>query len=146
MLRALPSAGVNTTNWDPFVNLIFKTKLDERTKSEWLEKQVREKLKTTRNFLDFLENRAIELRPGQGDRLSHMLRGDACGIKRQVPKRIFQVNEKKIEKPPQSEKKCPACSQGHLIFECFKFKKETAKNRSELMKKFRLCFKCLLSP
>lgn len=142
MLRALPSAGVQVSQWDPFINLIIKSKLDDFTRSEWRQKNPSDKLASTTDLIDFLENKSIELRPGTGERLSHMLRGE---VKKNSPKKIFQVNEKKQEKSSHNDKRCPVCKSTHFIQECFKFKKLTAKERSNLIKKLKLCFKCLFN-
>lgn len=92
MFHALPGLGTKIENWDPFINFIVKTKIDEETRSEWRQKQVKEKLVKTTDLLDFLENRASELQPAQSQHLSQMLNNES---KRKFNKKIFQVTEKK---------------------------------------------------
>lgn len=137
MLRALPSLNVEVDNWDPFVNLIIITKLDEETRQEWKQKVGRNTSSTVRQLLDFLETRAVELQPTQGDRLSQLLKNDA--IRRQ-PKKIFQITGKKKE---NSKLECPVCGGPHRIWNCEKIRSECAKVRTEMIRDLKMCFKCL---
>lgn len=146
MLRALPNLGAKVENWDPIVNLIICSKLNEDLRSGWEQKKERDDLKLTKDLLKYLEGKAIELQPKQSDRLSQMLKGDN---RRTQPRRVFQINEKKVEKEkPQQDgekkNKCLICGGNHKIRNCFKFKRECAKVRTEIVKSLKLCFKCLL--
>lgn len=143
LLRALPGIKIKVDNWDPFLIFIIKTKLDEETRSEWKQKQVKEKLTKVTDLLDFLENRAIELQPSQSEKLSQML---SCDIKKKPKRQVFQVTDTtpvttvKNHKPKSG---CPVCEGAHKIFACPKFKNGNAKTRSDLIRKSNLCFKCL---
>lgn len=49
MLRALPGFGLHVEHWDPFVNLVLKTKLDETTRGEWKQKRIRNEVNPLKN-------------------------------------------------------------------------------------------------
>lgn len=140
MMRALPSLGANVIDWDPFILLIMTLKLDEETRSEWKRSVGRKENVQANDLIEFLEVRAIDLQPSQGDRLSYMLKGD---VHRRQPKRIFQVRNTE-ESPKPKEHQCPLCAGNHRIWNCDKLKKECAKVRTDMIKSLQLCFKCLL--
>lgn len=131
MLRALPGLGVNVENWDPIIQLIICSKLNDELRSEWRTKVTEENKKGVKSLLEYLEKRAIELQPSQGDRLSKMLKGDTC---RKPPRKVFQTNKKE----------CLVCKGNHSVWDCYMLKKECAKARSNIIKTLGLCFKCLL--
>ena len=139
MLRTLPRLDVDVEHWDPFVTLIINSKLDDETRSDW-KQQIGRREVTTARMIDFLELRAIELQPTQGDKLSVMLRGD----NRRPPRNIFQVSEQ--QKPEKENKKleCLICKGPHRLWNCKKLLAECAKTRTEIIKSLRVCFKCLL--
>lgn len=116
MLRALPTLNCPVRGWDPFVNFIISTKLDEETRNEWKTRiGRRDKVKVT-ELLDFLEIRAIETQPTQGERLSQMLKGD---FRRDRPRKIFQLMEKKDVLPLEKPKtECPLCKGPHRLWNC----------------------------
>lgn len=136
MLRALPSLGAKVKDWDPFILLIIMTKLDEESRFDW-KKHIgrRDKIKVS-NLIEFLELKAIDLQPNQGDHLSQMLKGEK-GCQR----KIFQINEKSSHK---GKKECPLCKGDHYIWHCSKLKKECAKVRTDIIRTLKVCFKCLL--
>lgn len=141
MLRALPGLKVPVTNWDPMVNFIIKCKLDDHTRAEWKQLKGKKESPKTRDLLDFLETRAIELLPSQSERLSDMMRGDH---RRPQNKRVvFQITEPKGNKP-DNKLECLICKKNHRIWNCSMLKKESAKVRSDMIKSMGLCFKCLL--
>lgn len=140
MIRALPNLGVEVSSWDPFISMIISSKLDEFTRYQWKEKQGRTPFSVIQ-LIDFLELRAIELQPSQGERLSQMLRGD--NNKKGPPRRIFQINEQKQEKS-ENKKECHLCKGQHRLWNCDKLKSECAKVRTEMLRTLRVCFKCLL--
>lgn len=153
MIRALPHLGVVVTGWDPFINLIIGSKLDEETRQEWKQKKGPQAKTNVQELLEWLETRAIELQPSHSDRLSRMLKGET---RKHQPKRVFQVTEKKketaeksnrtTEKPGDAERtnKCLICGGNHKVRDCFKFMRECAKARTDIIKTLKLCFKCLL--
>lgn len=145
MLRALPNLGVEVASWDPFVEFIITTKLDEETRQEWKAKKGAHAKANVSQTLAWLEDKAIELQPSHSDRLSKMLKGDHQPRKHQQ-KRIFQVNERKNPIQTEGEKhgRCPLCGGPHKLRDCAKFRGATAKARTEILKTLRLCFKCLL--
>lgn len=157
MLRALPNLGANIEFWDPIINLIICSKLNEELRTEWKQKKGRDQKKTI-ELLDHLENKAIQLQPTQGDRFSQMLKGETRRadfrrgeIRRgntyqNPPKKVFQVNEnKKVQaKKEKAKKECLLCKGNHNIWDCNMLKKETAKVRTSMIKALGLCFKCLL--
>lgn len=144
MLRALPNLGATVTNWDPIVNLIISSKLNEELRSEWAEKRERDNVKGTSDYLNFLERKAIELQPKQGERLSQMLKGDYRGKLQQ--RKVFQITEKKTEPNSKAaaKKECLICKGNHHTWDCNMLKKESAKARTSIVKALGLCFKCLL--
>lgn len=142
MLRALPGLNVTVDNWDPFMIFIIKTKVDDETRYEWKQKQVKENLVKVSDLLDFLENKAIELQPTQSGKLSQMM---SCEIRKKPHPKVFQVSDPVPEKQLKQSSGCPACDGSHRITDCFKFKKSDAQNRSKLARKLNLCFKCLAS-
>lgn len=141
MLHALPGLGVQIENWDPFISLIINTKLDEMTRFDWKQKMGGREVVPVKELLGFLETRAIELQPSQGDRLSQLLKGEV----RREKKRIFAIKAAATVEPearPKNEKRCPLCKGNHTIFHCDKLQRECAKVRSEIIKTAKLCFKC----
>lgn len=134
MLRALPGQGVAVKDWDPFINFIIDVKLDEDTRMEWKTHIGRKDKMTVKELLEFLETRAVEIQPTQGDRLSKLLNGDN---KKTQGRRIFQINQATKGNPPSSSfasnrPKCEACSRtNHNLSDCFKFKLLKAKEKTE---------------
>lgn len=55
MLRAIPTLSVDVNNWDPFVNLIIITKMDEDTRTEWKQRLGKKVTSSVGELLDFLE-------------------------------------------------------------------------------------------
>lgn len=103
-----------------------------------------------KELLEFLDTKAFELQPTEGDRLSKMLRGESSrsrfDSRKNTQRKIFQVNEAKAGKSPPAKpavQKCPHCEGNHKLKDCFKLKKESAKVRSGIIKALKLCFKCL---
>lgn len=169
MIRALPSLGADVHHWDPFICLIVTTKLDEETRNEWKQHVGRRTNVTIGELIEFLETRAIDCQPSQGDRLSQMLRGNAVqrnprrniftvnenqaggssntprgdNVQRQ-PRNIFQVTDRKQEAQKGKKKKCIVCQGDHYPWHCIKLKGECAKVRTEMMKSVGACFRCLL--
>lgn len=143
MLRALPSLGIDVRNWDPFVTLIIITKLDEDTRQEWKQRVGKRDSVGVSELLDFLETRAVELQPTQGEKLSQLLKGDAAC--RRPPRKIFQV-QKDAPPPGKTDKKmeCPICGGQHRIWNCEKLRAECAKVRTDMIRDLKMCFKCLL--
>lgn len=131
MMRALPGLGVPVDQWDPVVRLIICSKLNDELRNEWKHVVGRD-TKTVKDLLEHLETKAIDLQPSQGERLSHMLRGDN---KRSNNRKVFQVTEKK---------ECLICKQNHNIWDCHMFKNECAKAKKNIVRTLGLCFKCLL--
>lgn len=146
MRRALPAFNISVITWDPWINFIVLTKLDEGTRQKWRQHVGRREFSTVTELLEFLETRAIELQPSQGERLCEMLKGNAC---HRPPKRIFQINEQQQSNKPQSDKEnkkleCPICKGPHRIWHCKKLLAECARARTEIVKTLKVCFKCLL--
>lgn len=69
MLRALPNWGIVVQSWDPWIKFMIVTKLDEATRRERRQKIGREQQVPLAKLLDFLEVRATNVQPTQGDRL-----------------------------------------------------------------------------
>lgn len=104
-------------------------------------------------FLNWLETRASELQPTHSDQFNRTLRKEPRrGENRKHPQKrmIFQTNEnnKEPKSTPENKsektKKCMLCGGNHKVTECFKFIRECAKARTEIVKTLKLCFKCLL--
>lgn len=90
--------------------------------------------------MEFLETRAFELEPSQGDRLSQILRGE---VRSKYSKKVFQVQENK-ERRERPKLECPLCKEPHRLWNCEKLKKECAKVRTDIIKSLKICFKCLM--
>lgn len=133
--------GADVVHWDPFISLIILTKLDEETRSEWKQRVGRRTDISVSELLEFLEVKAIDVQPSQGDKLSQLLKGD---IGKRHPKRVFQISEGSKETPSKPKKKCIVCQGDHFPWQCEKLKKECAKVRKEIIKSVGACFKCLL--
>lgn len=142
MLRALPTLGANINNWDPIVNLIICSKLNEDIRSEWQKRKVKKTTTETSELLEFLEDRAIELQPSQSEKFSEMLKGDTR--KKFSPKKVFQTNESSTEPKKKNKNECLMCKGNHSLWDCSMLKSKTAKVRTGIIKALGLCFKCLL--
>lgn len=140
MLHGLAGMKVSTSNWDPMLNFIIKSKLDDQTRNEWKISKGRTELRKTKELLEFLETRAIELLPSQSERLSQMMR---AGDRRPSERRIFQVTQPE-QKGKEGKLECLICKGNHRVWQCYMLKKECAKVRTEMIKSMGLCFKCLL--
>lgn len=140
MLRALPGLNITINNWDPFLNLIIRTKLNGDIRSEWNRLQAKDKSSKITDLLDFLEGKANEALPIQIESLNQLM---SCEPKKKSSHRIFQVNEQPA-KPESKAPKCGICNgTNHKTTSCFKLTKSDAKSRYALVKKQNLCFKCL---
>lgn len=80
MMRALPGLGATVSHWDPFILLVVTTKLDEETRTAWKQHIGRKTNVEVRDLIEFIEVRALDMQPSQGDKLSQMLRGDTATI------------------------------------------------------------------
>lgn len=128
MLRTLPTLGVEVSQWDPFINLIIELKLDDETKAEWKQHKGLQGKSNSKEFLDWLETRAIELQPSHNERLSRMLKGD---IRKGATRKIFQMNPApRNETPPKPPTKCLVCGGNQKVRDCPKLRKECAKART----------------
>lgn len=88
--------------WDSFITLILTKILDEETRTEWKQYVGRRTNVATEELIDFLETRAMDLQPSEGDRLSQMLRGST---NQHHPRRnIFAIGERAGESPKKEEK------------------------------------------
>lgn len=142
MLRALPSLGVRVSGWDPVINFIICTKLNEELRWEWYQKKNRDELKETTDLLNHLEFKASQLQPKQGDKHSKSTKTE--GNQRSSHKKVFQTNESKTSQKEKPKKECLICKGNHHTWDCNILAKETAKVRTSIAKAFGLCFKCLL--
>lgn len=133
MLRALPNWGIVVQSWDPWIKFMIVTKLDDATRREWRQKIGREQQVPLAKLLDFLEVRATNAQPTQGDRLRQMFTGHSDKRSRDKGKGIHHA----------SFAKCPNCSEEHPLYKCSKLLALKAKDRTEVIKKLKLCFKCL---
>lgn len=136
MLRALPAMKTKVDQWDPFLNFIVKTKLDEETRSEWKQKLSKDQKKAITDLLDFMEIKATDIQPGQAEKLSQML---SCDIKRKPNNRVFQITEKRGE---AGKSECSVCQGAHNLKDCFKFRRMDARTRTSALQKRNLCFRC----
>lgn len=150
MTRALPNLGADVHHWDPFICLIITSKLDEETRTEWKQHIGRRMNATIGELIEFLETRAIDYQPSEGDRLSQMLRGNPnqrnLNQRNPNPRRnIFVVNERGAQtEKPKGKKTCIVCQGDHFPWTCEALKNECAKVRTAMIKSFGGCFKCLL--
>lgn len=148
MLRSLPNLNIQVDTWDPIITLILYMKLDDVTRYDWKQKLGRRQMTKVTEMLEFLESRARELQPSQGDKLSDLLKGDHRQPRTRGP-RIFQINENKreaktpIPKSPKQEG-CTICNGQHSFWKCKKLLNECAKVRTEMLRSLKLCFRCLM--
>lgn len=141
LLRALPGLQVPVTGWDPFLVFIVCTKLNEEIRAGWKQKQNRDAPFSITVLLEFLENTALEIQPSQDEKLSQMLSGD---WKKRKPRKVFQISEtKEMNFPTSTQAECGLCSKNHKVTECSQFKKASAKVKSNMIRKLKLCYKCL---
>lgn len=149
-------------HWDPFIVLIISSKLDEETRHDWRQHIGRRTDTTVTELIEFLENRAIDQQPSQGDRLSQMLRGQSH--QRNPKRNIFAVNNEapapaqastsaSAQAPTptlarkqalQQRKKCIICKGDHYPWQCPKLRKECARVQTEMVNSVGACLKCLL--
>lgn len=141
MIRALPNLGADVHHWDPFISLIVTSKLDEETRTEWRQHIGRRTNATIGELIEFLERRAIDHQPSQGDRLSQMMRGQSN--QRNTKRNIFAISNEPST-PPKQKRRCVICKGDHFPWQCPKLRKECAKVRAELIRSVGACVKCLL--
>lgn len=140
MVRALPNHGALVSNWDPIIVFIIISKLDDETRTDWKQqKRNKNQLTYLSELLEFLETRAIELQPQQGEKFGQMLRHNCP----RPAKKVFQITGKK-EEMTKSQLKCPVCKGPHRIKDCEKLKGECARVRTDIIRTLKMCFKCLL--
>lgn len=120
---------------DPFIVFIINTKLDEVSRQDWKQHIVRNESVKVEDLLEFLETKAFELQPTQGERLSRMLKGDC----RRMPRKIFA-----IEKDTKFKLKCTLYSGSYRIRNCKKILSECVKIRTSIVRDLKVCFRCLL--
>lgn len=162
MIRALPSLGADVHHWDPFICLIISSKLDEETRRDWKQHIGRRTNATVSELVEFLETRAIDQQPSQGDRLSQMLRnqGNQRNTRRNVfavtqnapaesstpatPKASTSVLAKKPVQVPKKKRTCIFCQGDHLPWQCSRLRKESVRVRNEIVNSVGACLKCLL--
>lgn len=133
MLRALPNWGILVRSWDPWIKFMMVTKLDDATRREWKQHTGRHQQVPLADLLDFLETKAMEVQPLQGDRLRQMFGGHSEKKGREKPRKILHA----------AVTKCPNCNDDHPLYKCQKLLALKAKDRTEVVKKLKLCFKCL---
>ncbi|XP_063838164.1 uncharacterized protein LOC135087291 [Ostrinia nubilalis] len=59
------------------------------------------------------------------------------------PVHHVQQTEGRREEPKTDAKKCPECREDHWLYECKKYKEASVEDKWEMVKKARMCFKCL---
>lgn len=168
LLRALPTFKVDVSSWDPILKFIIVSKLDEKTRNDWKQLIGREEGVSVHRLLEFLETRAIQMQPLQGERLLQML--TISDKRRQnIPRKIFHVadqgnNNQKAENLNQGastsfqqsrganqgastsfeQLKCAQCGGNHALYRCKDILKEKASDRTNIIRdKLHRCIKCL---
>lgn len=139
-LRSLSTLGLPTEQWDVLIIFIVSSKLDSTTSRKWEEyKNSLSTLPTLEDFYSFLRNRADILETAYCNRSDN----------RHEHKPNFQHN-KPVRNffaavDPNTRHLCVICNQGHLVYECSKFKELNYNDRMREVSRFKLCPKCLRS-
>lgn len=133
MLRALPNWGIEVRSWDPWIKFMIVTKVDDNTRRAWKQEIGRRQQVPLSELLEFLEVRAMEIQPTQGDRLRQMFASNSEKKNKERPKRMFHV----------AQGMCANCNENHPLYRCKKLLDMKAKDRTEVIKRLNLCFRCL---
>lgn len=136
MLRALSNWGIGVDSWDPWIKFMLFSKLDDATRKLWKQEIKRKQQVPLKDLLEFLEIRALEMQPAQGERLKQNFSNNMERKKKDQPRRIMHVTNYNI---------CPNCSKEHPIYMCQKLRELSAKERTETIRRLKLCFRCLKS-
>lgn len=134
MLRALPNWKIDVSTWDPWIKVMIVSKLDDHTRKLWIQEIKRKQQVPLKDLIEFLEIRALESQPTQGDRLRQMFTNttNVDRKRKDQNRRILHVTIN-----------CPNCFKDHPIYMCGKLKELKAKERTEIVKKLKLCIRCL---
>lgn len=108
---------------------MLTTKLDDFTRREWKQKIGRREQVPLTELMEFMEIRALEYQQTQGEKLRSGLM-----LPENRKKKVFQL----------TKGKCPYCDEDHPLYNCPKLLNvKDRKQRTEIIKNLRLCFKCL---
>lgn len=153
LIRALPTFDVDVSSWDSILKFIIVSKLDEKTRNDWKQLIGREERVSLNRLLEFLETRAIQMQPLQGERLMQMLAHNNNSKAFNRPKKIFHIeenknNNQKVEnksKPMEgTPENCAQCGGSHALYRCRDILKEKASDRTKIIRdQLHRCIKCL---
>lgn len=124
-ILVIGNLGIDTTNWDAFVNHILLSKLHRDTIKHY-ECQL-DNVKETeslRGFLSYIESRCLALQSAE----THETKSNGNSFKKTEIK--------------NSKSKCIFCNEEHPIWKCQKFLTKEPSDRNEFIKQRKVCINC----
>lgn len=161
MLQALPNFSINVEAWGPMMKYILISKFDAETKKEWRMHIGKEQQVPLEELLDFLDVLTFRLHDGEKrgkGRHQHANQSrfravnmTTAEIKQEdalekIQKQINQISARPSTEGAQVEtgcKPCGECNGPHPLYSCQVLKGLSAADRSQKMREWDLCFKCL---
>lgn len=133
-ILAIGSLGVDTSNWDAFINHILRSKLHRDTIRHY-ECQLNnvKETESLREFLAYIESRCLALQSAEACDFKY--NGNSFSNKEAGTS--FSNRENK-----NSKSKCILCDDDHAIWKCQKFLKKEPSDRIDFIKQKRVCINC----
>ncbi|XP_075151007.1 uncharacterized protein LOC142225118 [Haematobia irritans] len=132
---------IKTESWDPIFVFLCSTRLPKHTLTLW-EQSVKDKtsLPKWEDFNSFLTERFLAL-----ESVADLINLSTKSTDRQTTKvpNPPPLNRFKSHHTKVDLQKCHLCHESHSIRSCSQFLNMDVKNRSKLVKKFKLCLNCL---
>ncbi|XP_066157628.1 uncharacterized protein, partial [Euwallacea fornicatus] len=125
-IAALEKLKLPVDKWDPLLNTLILSKLDDNTNREWERTQYQNECPTTEQLLDFLTEKCFTLESSSSfSRLqSHKYDKGTTEIRNQEKRIGFSYGN-------------------HLIYQCPRFTQLSVSERYEEVRKHKLCSNCL---
>lgn len=137
-LSALKALGENTDSWDRLIIFILCKKFDNATLNAWEAHQIKGDLPTLEDLDEFLKFRCTTL-----EKINKFKNVNEKGI---FENKKIQDNKKYQSYVTTSEEKkvkCYLCKKEHTIFKCEKFVNLSPEQKTEQVKRLKLCLNCL---
>ncbi|XP_012230246.2 uncharacterized protein [Linepithema humile] len=135
-IDALSNLGRPVDKWDDLLIFLLTKKLPSRTRQEWqMELGDSYEPPTFDAFLKFISKRIRGLDDDNPTNTSDTVSGKSCTTKAKI--------HTASQSSAQDSRKCPACSEKHLLFRCNKFVSLDIDQRFALAKKLKCCINCL---
>ncbi|XP_026466074.1 uncharacterized protein LOC113369720 [Ctenocephalides felis] len=128
--QALATIHEDTKHWDLLIIFNLCSKLDHGTRLAWGLAREMGELPSLFQFYTFLENRASAL-----ETAAKSSNTESTGSKNKI---INVVTQK-----PNKSKICVFCHQNHLLYSCFKFKRNSLAKKKDFLKSSNYCERCL---